>query len=108
VTGTRFPNDVKHKPLRPPVSKNPRIPSPEPAEQEEHEIEEEGEEQQQPHQHGAAQGATGLTCHQDRSDRYRPEQHSHRRSTSSPIKKLINLFVGMCKSQRDIEVEHQR
>ena len=27
---------------------------------------------------------------------------------SSPIKKLINLFVGMCKSQRDIEVEQQR
>ena len=44
VTGTRFPNDVKHKPLRPPVSKNPRTPSPEPPEQEEHEIEEEGAE----------------------------------------------------------------
>ena len=46
VTGTRFPDDVKHKPLRPPVNKNPRISSPEPPEQEEHEIEEEGEEQQ--------------------------------------------------------------
>ena len=41
VTGTRFPNDVKHKPLRPPVSKNPIMPSPEAPELEEHEIEEE-------------------------------------------------------------------
>jgi len=45
VTVTRFPNDVKHKLLRPPVSKNPRMPSPEAPEQEEHEIEEEGAEQ---------------------------------------------------------------
>ena len=72
VTGTRFPNDVKHKPLKPPVSKNPRTPSPEPPEQEEHEIEEEGAEQQHTQQHGAAQGETGLTGHQDRSDRSRP------------------------------------
>ena len=61
VTGTRFPNDVKHKPLRPPVSKNPRMPSPEAPEQEEHEIEEEGAEQQHTQQLGATQGATGLT-----------------------------------------------
>ena len=27
VTGTRFPNDVSHKPLRPPVSKNLLLPS---------------------------------------------------------------------------------
>ena len=44
VTGTRFPNDVKHKPLRPPVSKTPIMLSPEAPEEEEHEIEEEGEE----------------------------------------------------------------
>ena len=61
VTGTRFLNDVKHKPLRPPVSKNSRMPSPEPPEQEEHEIEEEGAEQQHTQQLGATQGATGLT-----------------------------------------------
>jgi len=72
VTGTKFTNDVKHKPLRLPVSKNSRMPSPEPPEQEEHEIEEEGEEQQHIQQHGAAQGETGLTGHQDRSDRSRP------------------------------------
>ena len=44
VTGTRFPNDVKHKPRRPPVSKNPIMLSLEPPKQEEHEIEEEGAE----------------------------------------------------------------
>jgi len=37
----------------------------------------------------------------------RPEQHRHRHNSSSPIKKLINLLVGMCKRQRDIEVEQQ-
>ena len=63
VTGTRFPDDVKHKPLRPPVSKNPRMPSPHRYSENEDEMEtkEEREEQQQPQQHGAAQGATGLT-----------------------------------------------
>ena len=108
VTGTKFPSDVRHKPLTPPVSKNPIMPSPKALEEEEHEIREEGEDQQDSQQHGAAQGGTVLTGHQDRSDQSRPEQHSHRRSSSSPIKKLINLFVGVCKSQRDIEVEQQR
>ena len=61
VTGTRFPSDVKHKPLRPPVSKNPKMPSPEAPEQEEHETEEEGEDRQRTQQHGAAQAGTGLT-----------------------------------------------
>ena len=62
VTGTRFLNDVKHKPLRPPVSKNPRIPSPHRYLENEDEMDtEEGEEQQQPQQHDAAQGETGLT-----------------------------------------------
>ena len=69
VTGTRFPGDVSHRPLRPPVSKNPRMPSPEALEKEEHEIGEEGEDQQHPQQYGASQGGTGLTGHPDRSDR---------------------------------------
>jgi hypothetical protein len=74
------------------------MPSPEVPKEEEHEIREEGEDQQHPQQHGAAQGGTGLTGHPDRSDLSRLEQHSHRSSSSSPIKKLINLFVGTCKS----------
>jgi len=60
VTGTRFPSDVRHKPLRPPVSKNPRMPSPEAPEEEEHEI---GEEDQYVQHETAAQGGTGLTGH---------------------------------------------
>ena len=60
VTGTRFPSDVSHRPLRPPVSKNPRMPSPEALEKEEHEI---GEEEEHSQQHDAAQGGTGLTGH---------------------------------------------
>ena len=43
------------------MSKIPRTPSLDAPEQEEHEIEEEGAEQQHTQQHGAAQGATGLT-----------------------------------------------
>ena len=61
VMGARFPSDVKHKPLRPPVSKNPKMPSPKAPEQEEHETEEEGEDRQRTQQHGATQGGTGLT-----------------------------------------------
>ena len=38
VTGTKFPNGIKHKPLRPPVIKAPRLPSPPAAEEEEEEI----------------------------------------------------------------------
>ena len=53
-------------------------------------------------------GPVSLTGPGDRSDRSAQGQHSSRSRTSSPIKKLINLFVGMCKSQRDIEVEQQR
>ena len=105
MTGIKFPNDVKHKPLRPPVNRTPRLPSPEAPEEEEHEIGEEDQHQQ--HSPAALIGA-GLTGSQDRSDRSPLRQHSHRRCSSSPIKKLINLFIGMCKSQRDIEVEQQR
>jgi len=73
--------------------------------------EEEGEQhtpqqQQQPSPGGLT--GTSMTGAQDRSDRYWPEQHRHRHGSSSPIKKLFNLFIGMCKSQRDIEVEQQR
>ena len=64
--------------------------------------------QQQQHPSPAVQTGTGLTGAQDRSDRSWPEQHRHRHGSSSPIKKLINLFVGICKSQRDIEVEQKR
>ena len=73
VTGTKFPSDMRHKPLRPPVSKNPRMPSPKVPKEEEHEIGEEGEDQQHPQQHGAAQGGIGLTGHPDWSDLSRPE-----------------------------------
>ena len=38
VTGTKFPSDVKHKPLKPPVNRAPRLLSP-PAAEEEMEIE---------------------------------------------------------------------
>jgi len=37
--GTRFPRDVSHKPLRPPMSKTLRLPSPPAPEVEEDEIE---------------------------------------------------------------------
>ena len=43
VKGTKSPNDVKHKPLSPPVIKAPRLPSPPAAEEEEEEIQVEGD-----------------------------------------------------------------
>ena len=43
VRGTKFPNDVKHKSLRPPVNKNPRLPSPPAAAAAEEEIQSEGD-----------------------------------------------------------------
>jgi len=105
VTGTKFPSDVHHKPLRPLVSKNPRIPSPEAPEEEEHEI---GEEGQHVQHETAARGGTSLTDHPNWSDWSHQGQHSHAQRPSSPIKKLIKMLVGMCKSQRDIEVEQKR
>ena len=106
TTKTAFPKDVTHKPLKPPVSENPRLPSP-PAAEDEMEIEEE-EEEQHSQQLPAAHAGTGLTGAPDRSDRSWPEQHSHKHKPTSPIKKFISLLTGMCKSQRDIEVEQQR
>jgi hypothetical protein len=44
--GTRFPSDVSHKPLRPPMSKTLRLPSPPAPEVEEDEIEVEEQHQQ--------------------------------------------------------------
>ena len=71
-------------------------------------IEEEEGEQHTPQQQQPSPAVQTGTDAQDRSDRSRPEQHKCRYGSSSPIKKLINLFVGMCKSQRDIKVEQQR
>ena len=59
VTGTRFPNDVSHKPLRPPVSKNLLLPSQAP-EVEEDEI---GVHKQHQQQQTATQAGAGLTGH---------------------------------------------
>lgn len=113
ATKTTYQTDVKHESFRPKMPKHRREPSPHRYSEPEDDIvveEEEGgqhaQQQQQPSPGGLT--GTGLTGAQDRSDRSRPEQHRHRHGSTSPIKKLINLFVGMCKSQRDIEVEQQR
>jgi len=91
---------VKHKPLRPPVSKNPKMPSPHRYSENEDEIEtgEGGAYQQTSQQPAGTRMGTGLTGSPDQSDWSHLRQHSSRQKPSSPIKKLINLFVGMCKS----------
>lgn len=99
VTGIKYPADVKHKPLRPSVSKNPRVPSP-PAE-----ILEEPQPQpqvQQPVVHG---DAGGLDRPHRRSDR--PLQGEQEKSTS-PVKKFFSYFMNICKSQRAIQIEQQK
>ena len=71
--------------------------------EDEEEVEEE-EDGQQHHQQEApgAQAGTGPTGSQDRPDRSRQAgqgpSSSRREKSTSPIKRLINLFVGMCKS----------
>ena len=107
ATKTKFQTDVKREPIRPKEPKHRREPSPHRYSDNVGEIgeEEEGQPQQQS---PAAQTGTGLTGPSDRSDRSGQRQPSSRQKPSSPIKKLINLFVGMCKSQRDVEVEQQR
>jgi len=112
VIKTKYQMDVKHVSFRPKMPKHRREPSPHRYSEVEDDMkieEEEGQrtppQQQQPSP--TAPTGTGLTSAQDWSDRSRPEQH-RRRYGSSPVKKLINLFVRMCKSQRDIEVEQQR
>ena len=48
VSGITFPSDVKHKPLRPPMNKTPRLPSPPAEEREEVEIQVEDQHQPEP------------------------------------------------------------
>ncbi|RLN09192.1 hypothetical protein C2845_PM11G06510 [Panicum miliaceum] len=68
TTGINFPSDVSHKPLRPPVSKSPRIPSPPDA------AEEEEETQHEHHQQLDTQTGAGLTGSPDQSDRFRVKE----------------------------------
>jgi len=111
---TKYQTDVKHVSFHPKMPKHRREPSPHRYSEVEDDMkieeEEEGQhtppQQQQPSP--TAPTGTGLTGAQDRFDWSRPEQHRHGCGSSSPINKLFNLFVGMCKSQRDIEVEQQR
>jgi hypothetical protein len=74
---------------------------------------EEGEgQQQEQHQPAAATGhdQTGLTGLENRSDRFGAGSSSSqpRDKPPSPIRKLLNFFTSMCKSQRDVLVEQQR
>jgi hypothetical protein len=83
VTQRAYPNDTKHRPLLPKPSKTVRVPSPQ-DQQEEQEIYKERE--------------------APRSwDHPWQEEKKH----TSPLRKLISIFLGMCKTQRDIEVSQQ-
>jgi len=114
ATKTKYQTDIKYESFRPKMPKHRREPSPHRYSEPEDNIDEEEEDGQQHHQQEApgAQAGTGLTGSQDRSDRSgqagQGPSSSRREKSTSPIKRLINLFVGMCKSQRDIEVEQQR
>jgi hypothetical protein len=71
---------------------------------------EEGEEQQQDQPAAASgQGQTGLTGLGNRPDRFGAGSSSEPMyKPPSPIRKLLNFFTSMCKSQRDVLVEQQR
>ena len=97
ATKTKYQTDTKHESFLPKVPRHRGEPSPHRYSENEEEIGE--EEEEQPQQHSpTAQTGTGLTGPGDRSDRSAQGQHSSRSRTSSPIKKLINLFAGMCRS----------
>jgi hypothetical protein len=74
-----------------------RVPSPKDDQQEEQEI---FEEREAPHSWEAYQPGGGSTAPLGRSNRAWQREKKH----SSPLHKLINIFLGMCKTQRDIEV----
>ncbi|RLM73537.1 uncharacterized protein C2845_PM15G02300 [Panicum miliaceum] len=90
TTGINFPSDVIHKPMRPPVSKTPRIPSPPAAAEAEEEI------QHEHYQQPDTQTGAGLTGSRDRSDRFRSGQHnhSHRNTYSHPPLGDIKVLPG--------------
>jgi hypothetical protein len=74
------------------------------------EMMEEGEGQQQDQPDAASgQGQTGLTGLGNRPDQFGAGSSSQPRDKPpSPIRKLLNFFTSMCKSQRDVLVEQQR
>jgi hypothetical protein len=100
VSNIRFPTDTEHKPLKPKVSVPLRVPSPPP------EIEEVAEHPhpppQQHEQPADVQGTGGLGGQQ--FEPYEHREYSPPRRTRSPIKKFLQYFQGICKTQRDIQV----
>jgi hypothetical protein len=73
------------------------VPSPQDDQQEEQKIYEEREASRS---WEAYQSGGGSTAPQGRSNRPWQEEKKH----MSPLRKLISIFLGMCKTQRDIEV----
>src|SRR6187551_1605139 len=49
-------------------------------------------------------GQTGLTGFPNRSDRFGSGSNTQAEGRTSPIRKFISMFTGICKGQRDVEV----
>jgi hypothetical protein len=105
ASNRKFLKDSKHEPFKVPVPKRMRLPSPG-----RYDEMEEGEGQQQDQPAAASDhGQTGLTGLRNRPDRFGAGSSSQPRDKPpSPIRKLLNFFTSMCKSQRDVLVEQQR
>jgi hypothetical protein len=103
ASNRKFLKDSKHELFKVPVPKRMRLPSP----GRYYEMMEEGEGQHQDQPATASgQGQTGLIGWGNRLDRFGAGNNSQPRDKPpSPIRKLLNFFTFMCKSQRDVLVE---
>jgi hypothetical protein len=106
ASNRKFLKDSKHEPFKVPVPKRMGLPSPRRYD----EMMEEGKGQQQDQPAAdSGQGQTGLTGLGKWPDRFGAGSSSQPRDKPpSPIRKLLNFFTSMCKSQRDVLVEQQR
>jgi hypothetical protein len=106
ASNRKFLKDSKHESFKVPVPERMRLTSPGRYD----EMMEEGEGQQQDQPVAASgQGQTFLTDLGNRPDRFGVDSSSQPRDKPpSPIRKLLNFFTSMCKSQRDVLVEQQR
>jgi hypothetical protein len=102
VTDINYPSDTDHDPLRPKV-KAPRVPSPR---DDDDEIMAEGDPQAAPQQFeqvAGIEGGVGLGG-QHVEQQFEHHEHSPPKRSRSPIKKWLQYFTGICRTQRDIQV----
>lgn len=98
VVGRSFPTDMVHKPLKILPTKKPIVPS-------SGRYDEQEDEQQDAAQQHDQQPHAPQPSQRDMHSRQPSEPSSRSHGKPPPVRWLFNLFIGMCKIQRDIHVE---